>query len=397
MPADVSCPIPAALGQRADDPAGLLAAFAQVADPRDARGRRHALPVVLALATCAMAAGHTSQDAMAEWIADAPQELLARVGSYWDGLRGRHTGPDERTVRRVFERLDAAELDRAACAFTAAHTPRPVACASGVRPALRAIAVDGKHLNGSGATGFAPVLLLAALEHTTGVVLAQRQIAAKTNEIPEARTLLGDMDITGCVITMDALHTQRETARHLLEHRAHYVFTVKANQPGLLEACHRRITVDGPTSGEHHERERTRGTLRERHLTTANAQGIDFPGAKQIARIVRYTRQGATGPRLTKEVVYVITSLPPELASPGDLAVLVRGHWRIENQNHYVRDVTFGEDDSTISTGELPRIMATLRNLVISMLRLAGKTNIAKALRRNARRPELLNDLLKLT
>ncbi|MBS2967165.1 ISAs1 family transposase, partial [Actinocrinis puniceicyclus] len=199
------------------------------------------------------------------------------------------------------------------------------------------------------------------------------------------------------VITMDALHTQRETARHLREHDAHYVFTVKANQPALLTACHQRITVDEQATGEHHESERTRGTIRERHLTTADAEGIDFPGAKQIARIIRYTRRPGIAGRLTKEVVYVITSLPPELAGPGDLAALVRGHWRIENQCHYVRDVTFGEDKSAISTATLPRIMATLRNLVISMLRLGGETNIAKALRRHARRPELLTGLLHLT
>ncbi|MGH2903177.1 MAG: ISAs1 family transposase, partial [Solirubrobacteraceae bacterium] len=265
------------------------------------------------------------------------------------------------------------------------------------RAALRAIAVDGKLLRGSGAAGFAQVTLLAALDHTVGTVLAQRQIGGKTNEIPEARILLGAMDIAGSVITMDALHTQRETARQLREHDAHYVLTVKANQPALLGACHRRITVEGHASGEHHESERTRGKIRERHLTTADAEGIDFPGAKQIARIIRYTRRPGTAGRLTKEVVYVITSLPPELAGPGELAALVRGHWRIENQCHYVRDVTFCEDKSAISTAALPRIMATLRNLVISMLRLAGETNIAKALRRHARRPELLTELLHLT
>lgn len=395
MPVVVSCPIPADLGQCAGEPVSLVEFFAQVPDPRDRRGRRHALPVILALAACAMAAGHVSLDAMAEWVADAPQDLLARLGARRDALRGVYAGPDERTVRRVLQRLDPAVLDRAACAFTAAHTPQPATRTPGA-PALTAIAIDGKHLNSSGATGLAPLVLLAALAHATGTVLAQRRIAAKTNEIPEARTLLDAMDITECVITMDALHTQRDTARRVLERGAHYVFTVKANQPGLLAACHRRITVEGRHTGEHHETERTRGKLRERHLTCADAEGIDFPGARQIARIIRYTRQPGTGRKLTKEVVYVVTSLPPDLAGPAEIAALVRGHWRIENQSHYVRDVTFDEDKSAISTGALPWIMATLRNLVISMLRLAGETNIARALRRHARRPELLHDLLHL-
>ncbi|MBS2967157.1 transposase family protein, partial [Actinocrinis puniceicyclus] len=160
----------------------MPAFFAQVPDPRDRRGRRHALPVILALAVCAIAAGHGSQDAMAEWAADAPQELLAQVGARWDALRGRHAGPDERTVRRVLQRVDAGVLDAVACAFTAVHTaganpaaPTPPGCA------LRVIAVDGKVLRGSGATGFAQVTLLAALDHAAGTILAQRQIDSKTN------------------------------------------------------------------------------------------------------------------------------------------------------------------------------------------------------------------------
>ena len=191
-----------------------------------------------------------------------------------------------------------------------AESAEPRSCRAR-RAALRAIALDGKPLRGSGATGFTQVTLLAAMDHATDAILAQRQIGGRTNEILEARALLGSMDIAGSVIRMDALHTQRETARYLREHDAHYVFTVKANQLALLAACHRCITVDAHASGQHYESERTRGTIRERHQTTAGAEGIDFPGARQIARIIRHTRRPGAAGRLTKEVVYVINSLPP--------------------------------------------------------------------------------------
>ncbi len=393
MPAGQSFPISPVLDQPGPGTGSLLEVFAQVPDPRDRRGRRHALPVVLTLTACAMAAGNTSHESIAEWVADAPQELLARVGARWNGWRGRYTGPDGRTVRRVLTLVDPVILDEVTCRFVAGL------CRAGQapeRPGLRALAVDGKVLRGSGSTFSRPVMLMAALDHERGTILAQHEIDRKTNEIPELRTLLDPITLTDTVVTLDALHTQRATARYLRRRGAHYVFTVKANQPGLLEACHRRIAHDGANTGEHHETVRGHGRISERHLTTADADGIDWPDAAQIAQIIRYTRDLA-GRRIAKEVVYVITSIPPELAGPGELAALVRGHWRIENQSHYVRDVTFEEDKSTTSTGTLPRAMATYRNLIISLLRLRGWTNIAKGLRHHGRDPHRILDLLGVT
>lgn len=86
--------------------------------------------------------------------------------------------------------------------------------------------------------------------------------------------------------------------------------------------------------------------------------------------------------------MYAITSLTAEQAPPAELARYIRGHWHVENKLHWVRDVTMGEDVSQIATGAGPRIMASIRNLAISLLRLAGHTNIAKALRHNARKPK---------
>jgi predicted transposase YbfD/YdcC len=124
------------------------------------------------------------------------------------------------------------------------------------------------------------------------------------------------------------------------------------------------------------------------------AAGIDFPHARQAIQITRKTRpvSARTGRRgkWHTDTVYAITDLAPHQAQPDELAAWIRGHWQIENGLHWIRDVTFAEDLSQVHTGAAPQVMAALRNLAISLHRLAGATNIAKALRhhgRNALRP----------
>lgn len=125
--------------------------------------------------------------------------------------------------------------------------------------------------------------------------------------------------------------------------------------------------------------------------------GIDFPHAAQAVQITRRTRP-ATGPRRwSTEVAYAVTSVPSFRAGPATLSAWVRGHWGIENQLHHVRDVTFTEDASQIRTGTGPRVMASLRNLALSLHRLNGATNIAQVTRRTARDPHRALNLIGLT
>ena len=119
------------------------------------------------------------------------------------------------------------------------------------------------------------------------------------------------------------------------------------------------------------------------------AAGIEFPHARQAIQVTRRTRPvsadtGKKG-RWRTETVYAITDLHPHEARPDELAAWIRGQWQIENGLHWVRDVTFAEDLSQVRTGTAPQVMATLRNLAISLHRFSGATNIAKALRHHAR------------
>ena len=130
------------------------------------------------------------------------------------------------------------------------------------------------------------------------------------------------------------------------------------------------------------------GRIETRNLTTSEALvGYrDWPGMAQVFELGRHVITKKTGKERI-EVVYGVTSLRPEYADPGRLLELVRSHWRIENQSHWVRDVTFDEDRSQVRSGSIPQFMAALRNTAIGLLRWAGHTNIAAACRRMAAQP----------
>nr|WP_315974694.1 transposase [Streptomyces sp. 3211.6] len=129
----------------------------------------------------------------------------------------------------------------------------------------------------------------------------------------------------------------------------------------------------------------------------ATVNGLLFPGARQAVQIKRRRtgrKTGKTG-KTTIKTVYAVTSLTAEQADPAQLATLIRDHWQIEAL-HHVRDTTIAEDASQLRTGNAPRAMATWRNLAIGALRLAGATNIAAALRHNARNTDRPLTLLGL-
>lgn len=200
------------------------------------------------------------------------------------------------------------------------------------------MAVDGKTVRGARVGEQPAPHLLAAATHDRSLVLAQRQVPGKTNEIPMVPALVADLRAAGhdpatMVFTMDALHTQHSTARLLAGAGAGagYVMTVKGNQPRLLTDVVDRLRERQPTR----TRTRSRGHARteERRLTVVPATGIDFPGAQQVFRVVRYTG-GLDGQRTRKEVVHGVTNLPAEQADAAQLAALVRGHWSIENAVH---------------------------------------------------------------
>jgi predicted transposase YbfD/YdcC len=188
-------------------------------------------------------------------------------------------------------------------------------------------------------------------------------------------------------VTADALHTQRDHARYLVEEKkAHYAFTVKANQPNLYAQL--KVLPWSEARAKYYDRSWGHGRLETRVVKSliVTGLGIDFPYAAQVAQIVRHRIDTKTGKR-TRETVYVITDLTSRQAPPDPIAKIVRSQWVIENRLHFVRDTAFREDASTIRTGHGPENMATLRSFAINQLRAAGHTNIAAALREMSFRP----------
>lgn len=350
-------------------PAALLAALQRVPDPRKPRGLRHGLPVILSIAVCAVIAGARSFVAIAEWAAQASPAAVAKLGV---------TGevPSESTIRRTINKIDANGLDvvlGAWAAFRATTSER-----------FRVIAVDGKSLRGSATAGGRCRHLLSALTHTGGMVLGQLDVALKTNEIPMFSTLLDNIELLGALVTADAMHCQKDHAKYLVEQRgAHYLLTVKNNQPKLRKQLAQLPWGDVPVT--HTQQDRRHGRVEKRTLKVVTvADGIMFPHAAQAIQVTRKVRK-RNSRKWRTETVYAVTDLTADQARPDQLATWLRGHWCIENRLHWVRDVTFGEDLSQVRTGNGPQVMATLRNLAISLLRLTGATNIAKALRHHAR------------
>lgn len=194
----------------------LVEVFAAVPDPRARRGVRHALPVVLTVATAAVLAGAKSLLAVSEWVAEVDREALSQLGIGPDVVL-----PSESTIRRTLAGLDGNDLDARVGAWMVTR----VSTVGG----RQVIAVDGKSLRGATHQGAMPHLL-ATLAHDSGVVLGQRAVGEKGSEIPALKDLLAPMDLTGVVVTADALHCQRDTASWLVGRGAHYVLTVKGNQ-----------------------------------------------------------------------------------------------------------------------------------------------------------------------
>jgi predicted transposase YbfD/YdcC len=227
------------------------------------------------------------------------------------------------------------------------------------------------------------VHLFAAQAHDSGTVLAQRKVDAQTNETTQLEPLLEQVDMAGRVVTADALHTNAAEARWLVERGADYVLTVKGtSRAWLLRSTGWRPEVFPPA---HRTVDRGHGRIERRTIQTAPVPDmVRFPGARQVLVLTRQVT-ALDGSRPRTEAVYGITSLDAEHASPARLGVLVRGQWQIENRLHWVRDVTFDEDRSQVRTGHGPEVMACLRNLAISLLRLAGEGNIAAGLRSTGR------------
>ncbi|GJF35198.1 ISAs1 family transposase [Kitasatospora sp. NE20-6] len=375
---------PLDLGHAAD----LRSFLDRVPDPRSRRGRWHPLTAILLVCACAAVSGARSVDEIAEWAERAPDSVLTAVGVRPHPLRWRRS-PSRTTIGRVLRAVDGDALDRAVGAYLADRNGAGPACGR-----RRVIAVDGKSLRGTARLSAGRRHLLSAVTHHRSLTLAQAEVGAKTNETAHFRPLLEGLDLSGALVTFDALHSVQANVTWLVETRnAHYIAMIKRNQP----TAHRQLAALpwSDVAVQHTASCTGHGRSESRSIKTCGIAdelgGIAFPHARLALRVHRRRKQ--SGRRETRETVYAVTSLDAHQTTAAELATAIRGHWTVEAL-HHVRDVTFAEDASNLHTGTGPRAMASFRNLAIGLLKSLGATNIAKTTRAIRDHPERALPLL---
>lgn len=365
--------------------APLVAYLAQVPDPRDPRGVRHPLPAILSMLTCALLCGARSLAAVADWGRDHSGTLTVALGFT------RPKTPCGATLHNLLQKVDWTALERPLRQWAeAVLTTLPQPKEPEVIPSPEAVALDGKILRGALKLEAEVVALVSALSHRLGLTLGAVEIS-DADEIGAVETLLENLVLTGRVVTLDALHTQRKTAELILSGGGHYVMAVKGNQPQLEAAVRKQLAGAASEAGDWAraaESHRGHGRLETRELVavSVSAAAVAWPGAAQVFRLERLAWRGPKNER-AEETVYGVTSLPRAVAGPAELLGYVRGHWSIENRSHWVRDVTFAEDASHLRTGKLPQTLALFRMVALNCLRRTGARNIARETRRLAARP----------
>jgi predicted transposase YbfD/YdcC len=373
----------------------LLRLLGGVSDGRSSQGRDHPAGVVLALAAAATVAGMKGYTAMAGWVADVPEGVVAdlylRAGVLPAGR------PSRSTIWRVCTDADAQALDAAIgtwLAGLAAERPHDRGSGDGLAgQAMVQVRLDGKTIRGAAdAEGNQPHLLaaLAGPPDDPGrcVVVAQAEVTgSKTNEPTTAREILGALDIDGKTVTADALHTVKATARLIHRRGGQFVLPVKQNRQALFDALDALPWQQVPVS--HTTVHKGHGRITRRTIQVAPAPpDLPFPYVNQVYLVERYVTDTAGAPMGAVAQLGVASHTTTQ-ATPADLARYVQGQWAIESL-HWIRDTCYREDQSTVRTRCGPRVLASLRNLAIGALRMAGRADITEATRwacRNMTRP----------
>ena len=358
----------------------LYGRFHHIKDPRGAKGKQYSLTTLLVIIFLAKLSGKDTPHEIADWAKNHQAELVKMLKLERDKM------PSHSTVRRVYHSiLDEAEFNRMAQEYSQQEQ-------SGTGQVL---AMDGKALRGTrivGEEGSDQVLSLYDVEDQW--VVAQAAVDTKENEIVAAPRILEQVAVEGKVVTADALHTQRAISATIVKRGGDYLWPVKTNQLHLYEDIQRLFAPDQPKPGfgkistDFQAQVKVNyghGRLEKRTIQTSSMLNdyIDWPGVGQVYRLERkftWIRQGKIF-KTSCEVEDGITSLSKEEASPAQVLQIRRKHWLVETGLHYRRDVTFREDATRMTIGAAGRVLATVHNLVIGLIKRAGYCNAAKARR----------------
>ena len=341
----------------------ILTKFESLTDPRIDRTKHHLLLDMVTIALCAAICGANS------WV-DVEKFGFAKLGWFSRFLELPNGIPSHDTFGRVFARLDTKEFQR--CLHNWLQSLHLSLKDQGV-------AIDGKTMRGAfdAASGLPALHVVSAWATGLRVSLGQVAVDGKSNEITAVPKLLELMELTGAVVTLDAMHCQKDTVTAIRAKGAHYLIAVKDNQPKLhallqdLFIEYGDLDYQAPGLRRHRTVERNRGRDEERiyYAAPAPPELANHALWKDVRSVVMVYRETMRQGKPSSETSFFISSLPPKVKQ---IARYVRGHWGIENTLHWTLDVTFAEDRSRIRTGNGPEIASLFRSAAPAFVRCAA-------------------------
>ena len=344
----------------------LYRRFQGLSDKRKAKGKRYALATILLGLFLAKLCGEDKPSGIAEWVALRGEWLANVLGLKRKSMPSHHTY--RRVLADVVDEGEFEELARNHFQHSGEAGYQVVACMDGkvIRGTIDTEACDG-------------LCLLAIFLPKEGVTLAQVAIESKQNEITAAPRLLEYVDLRNKVVIGDALHTQRQVSIQIGKAGGNYIWTVKGNQTQLLQdlqdwfdpsvellpgmGCPPKDFCTATVTSKGH------GRIEVRALTTSSQLNdfLDWPFLQQVFKLERQVTLCKTG-KTRYEIVYGVTSLSAEQASPNQLLQMLRSYWQIENGLHYPRDVSLHEDQTRFKKHSAAHNMAITNNLILGLI-----------------------------
>lgn len=354
----------------------LLAYFANLDDPRIEKNRKHPLINVIGIAILGVICGADNWVDI-ERYGNAKQEWLSEFLDLSNGI------PSHDTFGRVFRWLDAEQFQTSFMAWTQGLCQLTEG---------QLVALDGKKLRRSHdkVHEHDGIWMVSAWVSENQIVLGQQKVEAKSNEITAIPQLLAMLDITGCVVTIDAIGTQTDIAQQIVKQQADYILPVKENQGSLYEDMQllfdgfeqeNYVAVPHDTAkriSEGHDRREIRQcwVVSEPEYRAYRRRGQNWP---QLTSLVKLLTLRVTTTKTEVSVRYFIASCT---ASAHDFLQHIRDHWQIENGLHWVLDIAFREDEARIRKDHAPQNMATLRHMAVNLLKQETSVKVGIAAKR---------------
>ena len=328
--------------------------FAELKDPRVERNRDHLLEEILLIAIAAVLSGAESWNDIEEY-GKSKREWLRTFLTLPHGI------PSHDTFNRVFAALDPEQLEKGFVAWVSSIVKLT---------AGEVVAIDGKALCGTRQSGNKGIVhMVSAWAESNGLVLGQRKVDEKSNEITAIPKLLEALELSGTVVTIDAMGCQKSVAEKIVGKKADYILAVKENQGHLLEEVKDSFRMLASESvaeeidcGHGRVEKRTCSVIGDTSLLENAAAWTSLRGLVRI-EAERYHKVSG---KMEREIRYYITSLKPEAAP---INRMVRQHWGIENKLHWVLDVAFGEDASRKRTGHAAQNFSLLNRIALNLLK----------------------------